>query len=113
MYKNCNIFIKYTQFGDPIEVDNITQIHKELLIETKDDNLKILEEFLRECYNYYSNVVLERSVKVNKINYYLWDDFWDNIQSKKRSLDTLCFSNNLHYNLLNNIKQFLSPERRS
>lgn len=113
-YKDNKIVINYIEKGNPISSEGTITVYKELYVISETNNFKILEDFIKESVKYYQNNILDKKKKVDKINYYMWDDYWDNIQKKcKRNLDTLCFSDNLHLNLLEDIKTFLSPEEEN
>ena len=110
-YEKCIINIDYKTISDPLVIDNKTDIHREIRLTIENDKLEILEKFLKESYKFYKNTVLNHKLVEEKINYYIWDDYWNNNKKKhKRDIKTLCFSNNLHFNLLNDIKKFRSSE---
>ena len=45
----------------------------------------------------------------DKVTNYLWDDYWEVLNKKpNRSLDSLCFDNNIQYELYEELKDFLS-----
>ena len=70
-----------------------------------------LDAFINESKKQYSNDVLNQEKLKDKITNYLWDDYWEVLNKKPcRSIDTLCFDNNMHYDLLDEVKNFLSED---
>ena len=108
-FENNKIVIRFNEIGIPIEVDNTSYIHSEIVLECELEELILT--FLKDSVTFLHSEILNKKKKENKINYYIWDDYWDNILKKdKRPMNTLCFSNNIHNNLLDSVKIFLSKE---
>jgi hypothetical protein len=110
VYNDKNITVNYLKFGPPLSLENVTKYHKE--VEIISDNIDILKEFIKDSRHFY-NEYIRNKVKVdNKLNLYLWDtNYWDSITKKnKRPISTVCYKDNIHLDLLDDIKYFLSDE---
>jgi SpoVK/Ycf46/Vps4 family AAA+-type ATPase len=107
-YNSNIITLEYYEKGQPLSVDGVTKIHKEICICGEKG---IVEQFIKESEKYYIEEILENKHQDKKINYYIWDDYWENINKKPtRDINTLYFSDNMHLKLLDEIKHFLSVE---
>lgn len=107
-YNSNIITLEYYEKGQPLSVEGVTKIHKELRICGEKG---IVEQFIKESEKYYIEEILETKNQDKKINYYIWDDYWENINKKpSRDINTLYFADNIHIKLLDEIKHFLSVE---
>lgn len=108
-YKNNKISVEVIEKGHPIEVNGISKIYYQLKLNS--DNIDIIKDFIKTSKELYSREIVEKKKIKNKINCYIWDEYWDNYNRKSyRPINTLCFSKNIHNKLLDNIKLFLSKD---
>lgn len=109
-FNDNNITIKYHTVGAPLAVEGVTKYHKEVEIIAED--LVILKEFIADSLHFYNEHILNKVKVDNKLNLYLWDtNYWDSITKKnKRPISTVCYKDNIHLDLLKDIKHFLSDE---
>jgi hypothetical protein len=108
-YKNIVITAELIEKGNPIEVNGISKIHYQLKLIS--DNIDIIKDFIKNSKELYFKDIVEKKKIKNKINCYIWDEYWDNYNRKSfRPINTLCFSKNIHYKLLEDIKIFLSKD---
>jgi len=109
-YKDKEIYIRYNNLGVPLSLENVTKYHKE--VEIISDNIDILKEFINDSTHFYNEHILNKVKVDNKLNLYLWDsNYWDSITKKnKRPISTVCYKDNIHLDLLDDIKYFLTDE---
>ena len=110
IYKESNITINYHNVGSPLAVEGFTKYHKE--IEIISDDINISKEFIKASTHFYNEHILNKVKVDNKLNLYLWDNnYWDSITKKnKRPISTVCYKDNIHLDLLEDIKHFLTKE---
>jgi chaperone BCS1 len=109
-YNNNNLNINIIQIGDPIEINGISKTPFRLTITTENnDNVDIIKDYLEHCKAIFLEEILEKRKTESKISCYIWDDYWEVFSKKhKRSIKSLCFADNKHINLLNEVKDFLT-----
>ena len=109
-YNDNNITINYYNVGGPLSVEGVTKHHKELEILAED--LTIITDFIEDSIHFYNENILNKCKVENKVNLYLWDsNYWDSMTKKnKRPISTVCYSDNIHTDLLEDITHFLSDE---
>ena len=108
LYNDKNMIINFEQIGEPIESNGVIKTPFRLTITIENNDVDIIKDYLEHCKTIYLNEVLEKRKQESKITCYIWDDYWEVFTKKrKRSIKSLCFSNNIHTELLEDIKHFL------
>ena len=109
IYKDTTIILTIDAHYEPINCDGM--IRWPFIMTLEHESKDILDSFLIESKRIYNKEILDKEKVKNKVTHYLWDEYWEVISKKAhRRLDTLCFSNNIHKELFNDIKTFLSKE---
>lgn len=109
LYNEKNISISISQKWDPIGMENC--IDWPFILELQCDSKEHIDKFVNESKKVYSNEVLNQEKMKDKVTNYLWDEYWEVLNKKPcRDLNTLYFDNNIHIELLNDLKNFLSYE---
>lgn len=108
IYKDTKLNLNVEQIGDPVEINGLAKTLFRLHITETNNNIDLIKEYLEHCKTIFLNEVLEKRKQESKITCYIWDDYWEVFTKKhKRSIKSLCFSNNIHTELLEDIKNFL------
>ena len=108
-YKKEEIVIDYNKLSKPISTEGNIIIPSEGYIECK--NKEILDDFIKTSQKIYSEEIYNNEKKIGSVTCYIWDDYWEVLNKKKnRPIESLCFSDNMHIDLLRDIKDFLSFE---
>ena len=109
-YKTVNLSLDLVNHGLPLESQGCNIKYLQMITVCNKDNnsYDIIKDYLEHCKKIYMEEILSKQNIETKITSYIWDDYWEVFNKKsKRSLKSLCFSNNLHTNLFNDIKTFL------
>lgn len=109
LYNNKNISITISQKWDPIGMENC--IDWPYILQLYCDCKETLDKFINESKKTYNNEILNQEKMKDKVTNYLWDDYWEVLNKKPcRDLSTLYFDNNIHIEILEELKNFLSHE---
>tara|TARA_B100000787_G_scaffold138742_1_gene107634 strand:- start:2004 stop:3167 length:1164 start_codon:yes stop_codon:yes gene_type:complete len=111
-FEGAEIHVEYRNVGHTLSVEGHTKYHKELEITSNENRIDLLKEFIDDSVTFYNLHVLEKCKESDKLNLFLWDgDYWGSIKKKsKRSIDTVCYADNLHIKLLDEVSTFLTEE---
>ena len=83
--------------GLPLESQgcNIKYLQMITIYNKQDNSYSIIKDFLEDCKQVYMEEILSKQNIETKITCYIWDDYWEVFNKKpKRSLKSLCFSDN-------------------
>ena len=86
----------------------------QMSLKIESGDIQFLKEFCGYCYAEYEKNFLGKVECTDSITHYVWDEnYWDDItQRKKRKLSTISL-NETSEKLLEELKDFLSPKRRT
>ena len=110
VYKDTVIDTTLTRGFRPINILENMKFQMSLKIEST-GSIQFLKEFCGYCYGEYEKKFLGKIECTDSITHYIWDEnYWDDItQRKKRKLSTISL-NDTSEQLLQELKDFLSPE---
>lgn len=108
-YKDKEILIFLREKFDPLTTENT--VEWPFILELKCEDKEIIDSFINISVDVYKNEILNQEKIKDKVTNYLWDDYWEVLNKKpNRSLDSLCFDDNIQYELYGELKDFLSLE---
>ena len=125
MYQDIKIEIYVKKTGKPFEINCSSHIHQDITLkgypnESNDvqkteindkDIYTQLNNFIVEARDYYIDNVLDREKDNDKVNVYIYDDYWELLHKHpKRKIETMCLENNKQNEILQNMKNFLKKE---
>ena len=112
-YKGINFQIELIRYNKPLILYNTIIDIKEIIIECSCE--ETLNNFIKSAHNYYEADLKNKSLKNDKINIFMWDEFnWEVIKTQpKRSLDTLYFEDEFIDNIENKISKFLTENTKN
>ena len=109
-YKDCIFLLKISEVGCPVGIDTETMVHKSVLLSYDSKDKELLEEFFSAASKYYIDNVLDKSKEENKTTIYIWDDFWETMEKRrKRELATV-YLGGKEIEIYNKINNFLSED---
>lgn len=78
---------------------------------TNKDVFNQLNDFIEEAKDYYIDNVLDREKDNEKVNVYIYDDYWELLNKHpKRKIDTICLEKDKQNEILENMKEFYKSE---
>ena len=108
-YDDTKIIVEHNKTGEPISIEGVVTIPVEI-IATCEDTEK-LNTFITKAQKVYAEEIFDNEKKKGKVTSYMWDEYWEVINKKSnRPISSLCFSNNIHLELLDDLKCFFSKE---
>lgn len=109
-YNEHEIDIFYTNEEEAKEVDCRLIKYIELIF--KADTKEIIDDFIEHCKTIYQTEIKNQEITDKKITCYVYDvDYWCKLNKiYKRNMESLCFDNDEHTKLLEEIKQFISSD---
>ncbi len=110
IYKNVKLSLDVVNHGLPLESQgcNIKYLQMITIYNKQENSYTIIKDFLEHCKTVYMEEILSKQNIETKITCYIWDDYWEVFNKKpKRSLKSLCFSNDTHIKLFKDIQHFL------
>ena len=108
-FNQKKIYIFLREKWDPLTTEN--SVEWPFILELQCEDKETIDSFINISTDVYRNDILNQEKLKDKVTNYLWDDYWEVLNKKpNRSLDSLCFDNNLQYELYDELKDFLSPE---
>jgi len=108
-YINIKLSLEVVNHGRPLETQgSIKYLQMITICNEQDDSYDIVKDYMEHCKQVFMEEILSKQNIDTKITCYIWDDYWEVFNKKpKRSLKSLCFSNNTHIKLFDSIKNFL------
>ena len=120
IFENTNIIINIIQFDKPLSNESGTQLHSEMEVQiinndnTLERNKEIVDNFFKDCIEYYSQEILDTKKEENRTTIYMWDDgYWETLEKGiSRNLKTI-YLDGKEIEIKNTIKTFLSKEEEA
>ena len=109
-YKDISIDVILSRGFRPINILENMKFQMDIKIEST-GSVEFIKEFIGFCYQEYEKRFLGKIKNTDSITHYVWDEnYWDDIsRRKKRKLSTISL-NDTSEKLLQELKDFLSPE---
>ena len=108
MFKDKKVFLTNTYEGSPVFTERKIDKYNELKLECED--LKTLQELVRESIDYFYQHIMEKASEEDKIMCWIWDEFWEDVyKRRKRKMESISL-NGKENEVLEDMKLFLSKE---